>query len=272
MLVKPGNDEPQSVRDAFRESGFALRGDLDWLLSALSLQRSIVEASYGSAYRNHRYAAALLQWSRVYGSGLELLRMTARGNYAACPALVRASLDWLAAEQAVVGEEFSEFEAWLGEAYRADAALSATDVGMGQYMAGQQVAMSEDLSTVYRAAAELARPHFGATAVLIAAESNRQKLALHWGDESFHYGFGQLLLGWQVLIQERQLRFAIGRGLFAVGREEREAYQRLSREADTLLGAQGRCRAEWVEKDGRQRLLIHNFRRQPSGAPQRILL
>ncbi len=271
-LPEPDASQPAAVRDAFRQCLFALRPDVDWLLGALRLQRRIVEASYPSKYRNHRYAAALLLWSRVYSTGLELLRLSAWGSYAACPPLVRASLEWLAAEQAVVGTEFEEFEHWLRSAYTPESDYAAIDVGMGQYMAGQQIAMAEDLGAVYRSAAELARPHFGASALLVAPESNRKKLALHWGDQAFHHGWAQILFGWQIVIQQRQIRFAVGRGLFGVEAEERKRFQQLSRQAETLLAASARCRTEWIAGKTRERLLVHNFRRQPGGAPQRFLL
>ncbi len=269
---KPDETQPQAVRDAYRECTFALGPEMGWLLDALRLQRQIVEQSYPSKFRSHRYAAALLYWSRIYNTAVELLRLTSWAAYTTAPPLVRASLDWLAAEHAVVGSEFSEFEAWLRAAYEPDREHSATNVGMGQYMAGQQIAMRKELAAIYRAAADLSRPHFGASALVVAPESDRRKLAVHWGDQSFHFGWAQLLFGWQVAIQQQQLRFAVGRRLFAVEREERERFQALGRQSDTLLGARDRCRAEWVSEGGRQRLLIHNFRRQPSGAPRRILL
>ena len=208
----------------------------------------------------------------MYTAGQELLRATTWGAYPVCPPLVRASLEWLAAEQAVVGREQSEYEAWLREAFQPDAELGATAVGMGQYMAGQQLAMSAELGSVYRAAAELARPHFGASALAVAPESNRQRIAVHWGDQAFHFGWAQLLCGWQIVIRDRQLRFAIGRELFTMEAGDREQYHRLARRGAELLDQRDRCRGSWVEKQGRQRLVIENFRRQAGGAPKRLLL
>ena len=79
-LAAPDASQPQEVRDAYRQCLFALRSDVQWLLDALRLQRKIVEQSYPSRYRNHPYASALLLWSRVYGAGLEALRLTAWGR------------------------------------------------------------------------------------------------------------------------------------------------------------------------------------------------
>lgn len=271
-LPKPDEQQPAQIRDAFRECTFALPREIAWLREALSLQRQIVAASTGSRWRNHRYAATLLFWSRIYNAGIELLTATTWANYAVCPPLVRASLEWLAAEQAVVGDEIRDYEEWLAAAFEPEREYTATDIGMGQYLAGQQIAMAPGLEPIYRAAAELARPHFGASAMLVAPESNRQRIAVHWGDRAFHLGWAQMLLGWQIVIHERQVRFAVGRELFAVGEAERERYRRLSRQAETLLGERDRCRIEWITQQGRPRLLIHNFRRQPGGAPRRLLL
>ena len=271
-LVKPGDDEPQQRRDAFRETCFALPLDLRWLQDAFALQRKIVEQSYGSSFRNRRYASALMFWSRVYGGGIDARALTARASYSSALALMRASMEWLGAEQAVVGEEQVEFEDWLRTAWSNDAARHATEIGMGQYMAGQQIAMAPETADAYRAVSELSRSHFGASALLTADSSHDKRFLVNWADEAFHLGWAQLLFGWQITIQDRQCRFAVGSGLFGVGPEDREEYQRLHRQSRPLLEDPRRCRAEWIIDDGRQRLLIDHFRRQPSGAPKRILL
>ncbi|MDE2639805.1 MAG: hypothetical protein OXI03_04390 [Chloroflexota bacterium] len=271
-LPSPDASQPALVRDAFREYGFACSVESPWIARSLTLQRGIVRDSTHSRYRNHRYAAALLLWSRIDAAALEAWRLIAWANYAAVPPLVRAALEWLGAEQAVVGSEFVEFQDYLRDFARHDAEHAAAEWGMGQYMAGQQLAMAPDLSAVYRAAAELSRPHFGASMLATGSGSNRQRVLVHWGDRSFHLGWAQLLSGWLMTLLGRQTRFAIGRGLFAVDAAARESFQALTRESETLLARPDRCRAEWVTRDGRQRLLISGFRRPPSGAPQRILL
>ena len=271
-LVKPRDDEPQVRRDAFRETSFALPLDLRWLRDAFTLQRKIVEQSYGSSFRNRRYASALLFWSRVYSGGIETRALTARASYSAALPLMRATMEWLGAEQAVVGDEQIEFEDWLRDAWSNNAEHHATEIGMGQYMAGQQIAMAPETADAYRAVSELSRPHFGASALLTADGSHDKRFLVNWADEAFHLGWAQLLLGWQIVIQDRQCRFAVGSGLFGVESEDRQGYQRLHRQSQTILDASQRCQAKWIIVEGRQRLLIDNYRRQPSGAPKRILL
>lgn len=272
ILAKPRDDEPQSRRDAFRETSFALQPDLRWLRGAFALQRRIVEQSYGSKYRNRRYASALMFWSRVYSAGFEALQLTCRAAYSSALPLMRATMEWLGAEQAVVGEEQVEFEDWLRDAWSNHAEQHATAIGMGQYMAGQQIAMAPETAEAYRAVAELSRSHFGASALLSADRSHATRLLVNWGDEEFHLGWAQLLLGWQITIQDRQSRFAVGSGLFGVESADRQEYQRLHRQIESLLNDPRRCHATWVVDSGRQRLLIENYRRQPSGAPKRLLL
>lgn len=271
-LPRPGDNEPQSRRDALRETGFALALDLQWLQAAFRLQRKVVEQSYGSSFRNRRYASALMFWSRVYSAGIEARALTARASYSSALALLRASMEWLGAEQAVVGEEQIEFEDWLRDAWSNNAEHHATEIGMGQYMAGQQIAMAPETADAYRAVSELSRSHFGASALLTADGSHDKRFLVNWADEAFHLGWAQLLFGWLITIQDRQCRFAIGSGLFGVEADDRQEYQRLHRQCEQILQDQRRCRAEWILEQGRQRLLIDGFRRQPSGAPKRILL
>jgi hypothetical protein len=272
VLARPGTDQSATVRDAFRECGFALGADISWLQRALSLQREIVAQSYPSRYRNQRYAAALLLWSRTYTTSIELLRLTTWGRYAVCPPLVRSCIEWLAAGPAIVGEDFDQFESWIDAAFAPASDQAATAFGMGQYMASQEIASDETLATIYRAATELARPHFGASALVVAPESNAQRIQINWGDESFHLGWAELLLGWQIEVQMRQLEFAAASELFAAEVTDHEDRQALVEGAQRLLAAPNRCRVGWVEGGGAERLLVDNFRRQPSGAPRRILL
>ncbi|MYJ93762.1 MAG: hypothetical protein F4038_12050 [Chloroflexi bacterium] len=271
-LIKPRDDEPQIRRDAFRETSFALPLDLRWLSDAFTLQRKIVEQSYGSSFRNRRYASALLFWSRIYSGGIEARALTARASYSAVLPLLRGTMEWLGAEQAVVGDEQIEFEDWLREAWSNNAEHHATEIGMGQYMAGQTIAMAPETADAYRAVSELSRSHFGASALLTADGSHDKRFLVNWADEAFHLGWAQLLFGCQIVIQDRQSRIAVASGLFVVESEDRQEYQRLHRQTQTILQDQRRCRAEWIIDQGRQRLLIDNYRRQPSGAPKRILL
>ena len=194
-LPAPDASQPALVRDAFREFGFACSMESRWIARSLTLQRQIVRDSTPSRYRNHRYAAALLLWSRIDAVALEVWRLIAWANYAAAPPLIRASLEWLGAEQAVVGSEFAEFEDYLRDFAAHDAEHAASEWGMGQYMAGQQLAMAADLGAVYRAAAELGRPHFGASMLVTAVGVEPAAGAGQLGRSEFPPGLGAAAVG-----------------------------------------------------------------------------
>jgi len=54
--------------------------------------------------------------------------------------------------------------------------------------------------------------------------------------------------------------------------ESHEAYATFARSVDETLANPSRAKIEEVDADGFKRWLVHNFRRQPSGAPKKILL
>ena len=272
ILAQPAKGDSEAVRDAFRECRFALSPDINWLQQTLVLQRDLVEASYPTKYRNPRYAASLLLWSRIYSTGIETLRLTTLARYAACPSLIRSCIEWLGSESAVEEKQGEDFVSWLNAAFIPNQEKAATEFGMGQFFSSEMIAADQELAIAYQGATELARPHFGVSALLLAPESNRDRIQIHWGDESFHLGWSEMLFEWQILIQQRQVNLALNSKLFAQDSSVRDTWQKLNKEAELILNKSSRCKLESVRIDGQDRLIILNFRRRASGAPQRILL
>jgi hypothetical protein len=113
-------------------------------------------------------------------------------------------------------------------------------------------------------------PHFGSTVLQVAPESDLQQVRVGFADSSFHLGWAQLLLGSLLELTVAQLETAIAAGdTFGVSPEVRGQLTGLSSEVQTTLAKPDRCRVEELQ-DGRY--LFLNFRRQPGGAPQRLLL
>ena len=202
-------------------------------------------------------------WSRVYGGGLEARALTARASYSAALPLMRATMEWLGAEQAVVGRSRSSSRTGCGRRGRPMPSSTRRRLAWAVHGGSADRDGARD-GRCLRAVSELSRPHFGASALLTADGSHDKRFLVNWADEAFHLGWAQLLFGWQIVIQDRQCRFAVGSGLFGVESEDRQEYQRLHRQSQTILEDQRRCRGEWILDQGRQRLLIDNFRRQPS--------
>jgi hypothetical protein len=190
------------------------------------------------------------------------------GSYTACPPLLRAACDCVAAERAVLVEGPGDYEGWLANALSQDREHGAVALELGRFRAGSALAESERLGTLYRLLSELSMPHFGSTAFLVAPDSNLQKISIAFGDSAFHLGWAELVAGWVLLLAEEQITTVLSTGTFAVDHATLAVYQSYSREAASLLGNGRRC---YVEEVG-GRYLFHNWRRTAAGSPKRVLL
>jgi hypothetical protein len=147
------------------------------------------------------------------------------------------------------------------------------EYGIGGYFAGSVLASDDVLRPIYRAAADLSRPNFGATLLQVAPESNNQRLAIAFADGAFHLGWAELLLGWLLALAARQARLVIDAdGIFPVTDERRAEYVDLQRRVEALLTRDDRCRIEEVQDGSDVRYLVHDFRRTSGAAPKKVLL
>jgi hypothetical protein len=166
-----------------------------------------------------------------------------------------------------------EYVGWLLGHLRPDEEHKAFDVGLGHYFAGTTLAADDALRLVYRAASDIGRPNFGATLLQIAPESNNLRLAYTFADASFHVAWAEIELGWLIRLCERQIAIAVHMpDVLNITPETHAAYTDYAARAEKLLSAPGRASISEVEADGFKRWLISNFRRQPSGAPKKMLL
>ena len=270
---KPPDDALPSVQDAYRQTGFQLGGDLRLLHEGMNLQLAIVRDSYPAKFRTHLLAAGLMFWSRAFLAMSDAVAAVTRGSYGSAAPLARMACECIAAAHQAHTEEQPAFREWLAGALHPDERHKAIDVTMGQFFAGSTLAADPDLGAVYRATSELARPHFGVSLALVAPESNLQKIAVTFADQSFHFGWAQLTLGWLLTLCDVQLRLAqTPDAPYAVADATASACIEWSARARTALAQPDRCHLQELMEDGGRRWLIHNFRRQAGGAPRRLLL
>ena len=270
---KPGDDAPASVQDAFRQAGFQLGADLRLIEEGMNLQLRVIHDSHPSRYRTHPLAAGMLLWSRAFLAVSDAVIAVTRASYGSVAPLVRMACECIAAAHQAHTDEQEAFLEWLGGALKPDEQHKATDITIGQFMAGSTLVSEQDLGAVYRAASELARPHFGVSVALVAPESNQQKLAVTFADQAFHFGWAQLTLGWLLRLCDTQLRLAQVAGTpYNVTDAAATAITHWSENAGRLLDQPDRCRIEEVMDANTRRWLIVNFRRQAGGAPRRLLL
>ncbi len=270
---QPGDDAVPSVQDAYRQTGFQLGNDLRLLEEGMNLQLRLVHDSHPSKYRTHPLAAGLMLWSRAFLAVSDAATAIVHGSYGSVAPLARMACECLAAAHQAHTEEQAAFREWLAGAMKPDERHKATDITIGQFMAGSTIVSEEDLGAVYRAASELARPHFGVSAAIVAVESNQQKLAVTIADQSFHFGWAQLTLGWLLRLCDVQLRLAQTPGApYNVTDDLAAAAAAWRERVHQLLNQPDRCRIEEVMDGLTRRWLIQNSRRQAGGAPRRLML
>ncbi len=271
----PGKPDgaPPPVLDAFRQTGFVLGADLRLFAEGMALQLRILNDSAHSRYRTHVYAAVVSTWARAYTTLADACLLVTRGSYASVPNLVRSACELIAAEHQLHREEMGEYVGWLIGHLRPDEDHKAFDVGLGHYFAGTTLAGDEGLRMVYRTASDLGRPNFGATLLEIAPESNNLRLAYTFGDASFHVAWAEIELGWLLRLCERQAAVAVHMpDVLNITPETHTAYNDYASRVEQALSSTGRASIAETESGGFKRWLISNFRRQPSGAPKKMLL
>lgn len=263
----------QAAQDAYRQTTFVLGNDLRLFEEGMNLQLRIVRDSSHSSFRKHPYAALIGLWSRSFLALADACLLATRGSYASCPPLVRAACELIAAQQQLHASEMELFLEWLAAGFAPNEAHKAFELGLGRYFAGETLAADERLRRIYRPASELGRTSFGATALLVGPESNKQRLALSFADPSFHLGWAEVVLGWLLALSERQVAVAVhAQGVFSVPEDTHRAYAELARRTEEALARADRCFVEEIEEGQDRRYLVHNFRRASSGVPKKVLL
>jgi hypothetical protein len=271
---KPDEAAGGAVADAYRQARFVLGGDLALFEEAMLLQLRLMRDSSHSRFRTHAYAALVALWSRAYQYLADMALLTTRGAYASTIPLARTACEVIAAEEALRADRAEEHSIWLYGTLKPSEQYRAFEFELGRYFSGQTLADDAVLRAVYRPASDLGRPNFGATLLQVAPESNNLRLAIAFADASFHLGWAEIALGWALALAARQLKVVVdAEGIFGVSEETRPAYVDLQGRIDTATTRDDRCFIEEVvEPDNTRRYLVHNFRRQPGGAPKKILL
>ena len=273
LPAKPDASDPAAVQDAYRQTQFVLGADLRLFAEGMALQLRILNDSSHSRYRTHTYAAVVSNWSRAYSAMADACTLVVRGSYATAPNIVRSACELIAAEYQLHREEMGEYVAWLIGHLKPDEEHKALDVGLGHYFAGSTLAADERLRMVYRAASDFGRPNFGATLLLTAPESNNARLAYAFDDRAFHVALAEIELGWLMRLCERQIAVAAHmHDVFNITEESHAAYTDYARRVEELLSNTSRARIEEIEEGNFKRWLVHNVRRQPSGAPKKMML
>jgi hypothetical protein len=272
--VLPSRAEAGSAQDAFRQAQYVIGTDLDLFSRAMNLQLRIAKETFPfSRNRTHELTAIAGLWSRVYLYLSDALLLTLRASYAATLPLVRSASECIAAQDGLRSGEMDLYRQWLSTTLQPDEHHKAFEFELGRYFSGEVLASDATLRAIYRPAAELGRPSFGATMLQSGPESNMRMVNLAFADTTFHQAFTELIGGWLVTLAARQLRVLVdASAIVPVGPEARELYDALQAEVDASLARDDRCCIEEIVDGNARRYIVHNFRRQGSGSPKKIIL
>ncbi|MFQ5878865.1 MAG: hypothetical protein ACE5IZ_01650 [Dehalococcoidia bacterium] len=271
---RPSTSFGTVAQDAYRQTRFLLAGDLALFEQAMNLQLRIVADSSPSKYRTHALAALVGLWSRAFAYLADGCALAVRGAYVSALPPVRAACDCIAAQHQLATQEMEEFIRWLAQGIRQDREHAALEFALGRYRAGATLAAHPRLGSVYRVVSDLCLPHFGATTLQVAPESNPRRLAILFADNAFHLGWAELIIGWLLVAADVQLDVTTTQPqIFVVSDQVREEYGHLSPQMREAVESARRCRVEEIaDATGGRRYLFHNFRRQAAAAPRKILL
>lgn len=258
--------------DAFRQAQFVLDADTNLVLDGLNLESALADGATGAKFRNQRVASGLMNWSRTWLSRLQALHAIEWGNYAASLPLIRASADYQSAFLALQGNDAAEWQAWIDSgSIRLAPEQHATEFQLHAFRSAETMAAHPILGPVYRAATDLSLPHFGSTLLVAGSESDPSRIAATFADRDFHIGWAELSLTLLLQLGVVQLDALIEHAE-TFGVEDTGAVEAMAVRLREAADRRDRCSIAITEIDGHQRYLVSNWRRNPGGAPTKVLL
>jgi len=275
QYVLPGRPDgaPDAVLDAYRQTQFLLGSDLSLFGEAMNLQLRMMHDAYPTQYRTLIFGAIAGLWSRTFQYLGDAVLMLTRGSYPSALPLIRAAAEAMAAEEAVRRGETEEYLQWVEATLSPSVEYKAIDIELAPFFSGSVLAGDTVLGSVWRPVSNLSRPNFGATLVQVGPESNNQRFTLTFADRTFHLGWAELVLGWLISLAVGQVQVAIdAEPMMPVSDEVRAAWTDLGSRAEKTLARDDRCSVEEVDEAGFRRYLFHNFRRNSTAAPKKLLL
>jgi hypothetical protein len=255
-----------AVQDAHRQTNFLLPDDLFLFERVMNVQLQIVAAN--ARARSPHAAGLFTMWSRAFSYIADACALTIRASYSSATPLLRAALDCIAVQRSLIADGFAEYEAWYDGAVSRGKERAAIVFDIGRFRAASALAADERLGMLYRLLSGLALPHFGASTLVVAPDTNQQKIAAGFADNAFHLGWAELLTGWLNELAAAQVRTVIDTDTFSVTATLRADAEAAVRDVAASAESGRRCYVE--QKD--DHFVFHNFRRTATGQPRRIIL
>ena len=265
LPARPGS-ATAAVQDAHRQTNFLLPDELFLFERAMNVQLQAVAAN--AKLRTPQAAGLFTLWSRTFSHLADACALTVQASYASAAPLLRAALDCIAAQRSMIADGFAEYEEWHAGAVTQARERHALAFDIGRFRAASVLAQDERLGLLYRLLSDLAMPHFGSSTLLVAPDTNQQRISAGFADNAFHLGWAELITGWLLELAAAQVGTILSTDVLKLSKTLRSDCEAAVRDIAAMLGGGRRCYVE-PEED---RFLFHNFRRTATGQPRRIIL
>ena len=255
-----------AVLDAHRQTSFLLPNDLFLFERVMNVQLQVVAAN--ARARSPQAAGLFTMWSRAFSYLADACAVTVRASYSSATPLLRAALDCIAVQRSLIANGFAEYEEWFPGAVTRTKERTAIAYDAGRFRAASALASDERLEMLYRLLSDLASPDFGPSTLVIAPDTNHQKIAAGFADNAFHLGWAELLTGWLNELAAAQVQTVLETDVFSLKATLRADAEAAVRDVAASIEGGRRCYVE-AEDD---HFVFHNFRRTATGQPRRIIL
>ncbi|MCI0813511.1 MAG: hypothetical protein J4N36_02405 [Chloroflexi bacterium] len=255
-----------TVVDAHRQTNFLLPDDLFLFERVMNVQLQVVAAN--AKARTPQAAGLFTMWSRAFSSLADACALTVRASYSSATPLLRAAIDCVAVQRSFIADGFAEYEEWFAAAVTRTKERTAIAYDIGRIDTTSILAADERLGMLQRLLSDLASPNFGPSTLVIAPDTNHQKITAGFADNAFHLGWAELQTGWLNELAAAQVRTVLEADIFSLTatlRTDAEAAVR-----DVAASAEGGRRC-YVEPEG-DHFVFYNFRRTATGQQRRIIL
>lgn len=266
------SDLPADAADAWRQTNFNFAEEIKLLENGFNLEARFSATAYTLSARNMDMAGFTTLWARSFLTCSDITSLIRRGGYQSTMPLIRQAVELIGAQEGLTNE-IDIWRSWTHEAFNQESESRAIEQKVGHYFSGESIASDPDLKIIYKAASDFGRPNFGPSALFVANGANRVRYPLVFADQAFHIGWAELIFGWLMILNRKQLHLSMHLpNFFPIDKEFKQRIIQHIESINEYLSNDQRCKIEeYEDKTGRPRLIMVNFRRQMSDQRSRLL-